>query len=337
MKIPMAVLQLLCLVTLASCNEHTGDEASQSVLTGNQFASEDKQYIPGEDKGMGKYAAKSLYGTKKVALTFDDGPTHRHTPKILDLLKDRGVTATFFVMGRNARRNPSIMKRIVEEGHIVALHSESAHANSNTISKEVFEKDITDSLKSVRKRGWTERKELYYRFPYGAYGSNKQEYHQFESLKGLGEKLFNNNCFNFVFWDVDTSDWFLKNPKNVSNGAEKIATTAMAYLDGGQAWDHQVVKKTGGPRTIEPRNEHPDNYKAENQPGVKLKTKRGEPTYSLGGGVILLHDTHSVAVEATEILLNKLEAAQYEIVPLNTVQEYEYQNSKMCNLKEPQY
>ncbi len=62
-------------------------------------------------------------GTRGVALTFDDGPTRGTTPKILDILKNAKVKATFFMVGRNVRRNPDLARRAVQEGHLVANHT----------------------------------------------------------------------------------------------------------------------------------------------------------------------------------------------------------------------
>lgn len=57
-----------------------------------------------------------------VALTFDDGPSPEHTPKVLDLLDEAGVVATFFVIGRKAEAHPELVRRIVERGHAVGVH-----------------------------------------------------------------------------------------------------------------------------------------------------------------------------------------------------------------------
>jgi peptidoglycan/xylan/chitin deacetylase (PgdA/CDA1 family) len=62
------------------------------------------------------------YDGNRVALTFDDGPRPPYTGQILDVLKKEGVTATFFVLGENARRFPDLVKRIEIEGHRVANH-----------------------------------------------------------------------------------------------------------------------------------------------------------------------------------------------------------------------
>ena len=59
---------------------------------------------------------------KVVYLTFDDGPTKENTAAILDILAEKGVKATFFVVGENVRKNPEVAKRIVEEGHTIGIH-----------------------------------------------------------------------------------------------------------------------------------------------------------------------------------------------------------------------
>jgi glycosyltransferase involved in cell wall biosynthesis/peptidoglycan/xylan/chitin deacetylase (PgdA/CDA1 family) len=68
-----------------------------------------------------------------VCLTFDDGPHPRHTPRLLDVLKDQGVTATFFVVGRLAERYPDLVRRIATEGHALGIHS-FYHTNLNLFS-----------------------------------------------------------------------------------------------------------------------------------------------------------------------------------------------------------
>jgi len=63
-------------------------------------------------------------GERVVALTFDDGPHPGITPRVLDILRARGVRATFFVIGRRAGEHPEIVRRTVAEGHEVGSHSE---------------------------------------------------------------------------------------------------------------------------------------------------------------------------------------------------------------------
>jgi peptidoglycan-N-acetylglucosamine deacetylase len=64
---------------------------------------------------------------KIVAITFDDGPQLKHTPQILDILKQQAVPAAFFCIGRNIPDNEELLQRIDEEGHVVGNHSYSHH------------------------------------------------------------------------------------------------------------------------------------------------------------------------------------------------------------------
>jgi peptidoglycan-N-acetylglucosamine deacetylase len=64
-----------------------------------------------------------VHGTgKRVALTFDDGPNPNATPLILDALGERGVKATFFILGRHAERWPELVERVAREGHAIGNH-----------------------------------------------------------------------------------------------------------------------------------------------------------------------------------------------------------------------
>jgi len=67
-------------------------------------------------------------GAGCVALTFDDGPNPVDTPKLLDLLREKGVKATFFVVGKRADQYPEIVRRAWEEGHLIANHTWSHYS-----------------------------------------------------------------------------------------------------------------------------------------------------------------------------------------------------------------
>jgi len=70
----------------------------------------------------------SVGGVRSVALTFDDGPDPIDTPRLLDILREKGVKATFFVIGKRADQHPEIVRRAREEGHLIANHTWS-HPN----------------------------------------------------------------------------------------------------------------------------------------------------------------------------------------------------------------
>ena len=84
-----------------------------------------------------------MYGSSpnKIAITFDDGPDPEWTPKILDVLKEKGVKATFFLIGVEAQKYPGITKRVYNEGHEIGNHT-FTHPDISNISKRYFEVEL---------------------------------------------------------------------------------------------------------------------------------------------------------------------------------------------------
>lgn len=128
---------------------------------------------------------------KKVALTFDDGPDTRFTPKVLDALKANQVKATFFVLGAMASTHPDIIRRIVNEGHVIGNHSYS-HENLPKLSVDKFQNQI-ERTESVLQGliGYAPR---LIRPPYGAINE--------EQVKWIAD-----HHYLIVNWNVDSLDW----------------------------------------------------------------------------------------------------------------------------------
>ncbi|HFC53936.1 MAG TPA: polysaccharide deacetylase family protein [Gammaproteobacteria bacterium] len=80
-------------------------------------------------------------GRREIALTFDDGPDPSTTPELLDLLDRRGITATFFVVGKKAERYREIMQQIVAAGHDLGNHSYT-HSEPRDTSTAVFLEEV---------------------------------------------------------------------------------------------------------------------------------------------------------------------------------------------------
>ncbi len=106
---------------------------------------------------------------KKVYLTFDDGPGTQ-TGKILDVLKDKNVKATFFVTGKEDAYSKKMYKRIVREGHTLGMHSYSHIYSQIYESEEAFRKDLRKLRKMLTKV--TGVAPIYYRFPGGSTNQN---------------------------------------------------------------------------------------------------------------------------------------------------------------------
>lgn len=73
---------------------------------------------------FGRVIGRGKVSSTRAALTFDDGPSAEFTPDVLDILRERGIKATFFVLGRHVRAHPDIARRIVEDGHELASHGD---------------------------------------------------------------------------------------------------------------------------------------------------------------------------------------------------------------------
>ena len=132
-----------------------------------------------------------------IALTFDDGPSKRYTPAILDALKEYGANATFFVLGSNADNFPDILQRMVLEGNEIGNHTYS-HKQLTTLSKENIEEEIIATQESIY--DITHRYPDVIRPPYGS--KNKTV---MECAKGK----------RIVTWSLDTRDWHDRDAKVV--------------------------------------------------------------------------------------------------------------------------
>jgi peptidoglycan/xylan/chitin deacetylase (PgdA/CDA1 family) len=95
-------------------------------------------------------------------LTFDDGPTPRYTPQTLAVLKQHRVQASFFVLGSLARRHPALLRRVSEEGHLVASHSYS-HPKRGTL--EAWREELRRTDAAIRSATVTPAP--YFRPPHG--------------------------------------------------------------------------------------------------------------------------------------------------------------------------
>jgi polysaccharide deacetylase family sporulation protein PdaB len=128
---------------------------------------------------------------KRVALTFDDGPDSVYTPQILDILKEKDIDATFFLIGSRAELFPDVVKRMVSEGHIVGNHT-MTHPNILKLNKEQTKKNIRDAEKVLAKL--TGYKPSLFRSPYGSLDSQKIK--EIAALK-----------YKVIAWNVDSLDW----------------------------------------------------------------------------------------------------------------------------------
>lgn len=289
---------ILAVATLAlSISAHSSLE--------KQFPEDTLVYRPKVDSGFDQYRTKSLRKSNKVVLTFDDGPHRTRTPRLLDMLKRENVKATFFILTKNVTAsNIFVIERILKEGHILASHDHD-HDNNNKEDESTYREELFDTISQIealKSRYNSKQVSSYYRFPYGAYGRN-EFYHHFNVMKDVSDRIYGENCINFAFWDIDSSDWVAQ------LSPEQISQNIIAHVKGGTAYKHKIKRTIFGNTKYEV-----DKYKIK---------------YPIGGGVALLHDIHERSLEAAEIFIKKAKKLNIEIVPLDEVDEFSYKN-KSC-------
>ncbi len=145
--------------------------------------------------------SKVPVGGPFIAMTFDDGPHPAHTPRLLDMLRQRNIRATFFVVGTNARRYPNIIKRMVAEGHEVANHTVN-HVYVSKIAEATAREEVANCERAIIDACGV--KPRLFRPP-GGYISAK-------------EKIWLKDDFGYstIMWAVDPQDWKDRNSSIVT-------------------------------------------------------------------------------------------------------------------------
>lgn len=154
--------------------------------------------------------------TKLIALTFDDGPC-KDTERLLDGLKARGAKATFFMVGYNVAKYPSIVKRVYEEGHEVASHTYD-HADLRKLSDEEIKSQV-DRARWAINDSIGAYNDLILRPPYGGYDQRV--------LDALGTPA--------IRWSIDPADW-----KHTNNASAVVYNITHYARDGGIILVHDI-------------------------------------------------------------------------------------------------
>nr|UWI49306.1 polysaccharide deacetylase family protein [Clostridioides difficile] len=142
------------------------------------------------NKLLNKDVLKNMTGKNEIALTFDDGPDKRYTEKLLDVLKENNIKAMFFVVAKNAEKEPEIIKRMLRENHVVGLHS-LEHKNAWLYSYNYVKKDFIESINIMKNLGVDVN---YYRPPWGHTNIFSNQFVKKYNLK-------------MTLWDVMAEDW----------------------------------------------------------------------------------------------------------------------------------
>lgn len=157
-------------------------------------------------------AVNSMADSRKIAITFDDGPHPYYTEQLLDGLKERNVKATFFVLGKHADQYPELVKRMSDEGHLIGNHTYS-HVQLSKRNRETFKEELVKTSELIEEL--TGQEVQYVRPPYGTWD------------KKFEEEL---NMFP-VLWNIDPLDWCSDNVacivRNVTSKAKENSIILM--------------------------------------------------------------------------------------------------------------
>lgn len=209
------------LTTVSACAP--ADDGAELEVAGD---AEEGDSLPPEAKADGYSVPASLGLNKRgvVYLTFDDGPNPATTPRVLDVLAAHGVTATFFITGKSIAGNATLLRRMRDEGHIVANHQWS-HVIATQAQFKGWVVKERDTLRAA-----VGEMPLYFRYPYGAMATWKEAVLRAEGYVDGG-----------VGWDVDSLDWDF-GPDGVASRAEVPA----AYRRDFEGYVMYRVEQRGG-------------------------------------------------------------------------------------------
>jgi peptidoglycan/xylan/chitin deacetylase (PgdA/CDA1 family) len=135
----------------------------------------------------------SIQTTQKVvAMTFDDGPHPTHTPRLLKILRDRNIKATFYLVGKNAKAYPAIVRQMIAEGHEIGNHTWT-HGSLTSMSDDQIRRELKMSADAVYAAAGYRPQTI--RPPYGAVNAR------------VKQLIYSEFGYPTIMWSVDPQDW----------------------------------------------------------------------------------------------------------------------------------
>lgn len=171
---------------------------------------------------------------KTMYLTFDDGPSEENTSRVLDILKERGIKATFFLVGENVKKHPDIARRIVAEGHSIGIHCNNHDYGTVYQSVDSFIQDFEAAHQIVYEVTGVDTK--IFRFP----GGSVNHYNQIISDEIVAEMT--ERGYIYFDWNASLDDAV------GSREPQELVATAVATTLGREKvimLAHDVVYNTG--------------------------------------------------------------------------------------------
>ena len=195
---------------------------------------------------FGNYICRGSTASKRVALTFDDGPDPRSTPQLLEWLRTEKISATFFCIGQKVEANPDLAAEIVRDGHLLQNHSH-AHSNfTNFYGTARLQRELELTQTAIQKA--TGVAPVYFRPPVGLSNPNT-----FRAAKKLNLQV--------IGWTIRSLDTIIRDPSKIvvriTRGlrpgaiillhdgnipAEKLLATVKSSLDSLRRLGYEVVR-----------------------------------------------------------------------------------------------
>lgn len=166
---------------------------------------------------------------KYCYLTFDDGPTENITPQILDTLRRYNVKATFFQIGSLIKANPDMARRVYDEGHLIANHSDGHNYAKLYVSTETFMNEINDCYENIKAVTGEENPFRLVRFPGGSFKSGADSY---SPVKQECKQALADYGFYYCDWNALNGD---------AEGRTKSASELLDYMVSNLGGESNVV------------------------------------------------------------------------------------------------
>lgn len=149
-----------------------------------------EQIASGITQGIDYY-----FHPKTMYLTFDDGPSVENTGRVLDVLKERNIKATFFLVGENVEKHPEMAKRIVEEGHTIGIHCNNHDYDTIYASVDNYIEDFEKARQTILEVTGVEVN--IFRFPGGSVNNHNKKVRK-KIIKEMTER-------GYIYYDWNAS------------------------------------------------------------------------------------------------------------------------------------
>lgn len=196
---PLFIITLSALTMLVGCSANDKARKTKSnashrtpTLHGSGLRNPDINLPNGLPQEVGVSHSRGRTNLPYIAMTFDDGPHPQNTPRLLDMLRERNIKATFYVIGRSVNMYPQIVRRMVAEGHEVGNHTWT-HRKLTALSDASVRIEMDRTRDIIIEACGVKPRTM--RPPYGALRQNQRAW------------IYKEYGYPTILWNVDPEDW----------------------------------------------------------------------------------------------------------------------------------